>query len=549
MEVVEVSADFQKLRPILRVYKAAHTVWNAATCRCFNNRKAICLWLAILLVCLWNSWAVWRVFSLAHVPDELWFYIVALENYRSTDFNPFLSENKFAYGGIWFAIYHFIIGICEIFLPVNYSSLSFHDSSSLLAEGFGYAKIAPLLLMRALSLFSINWIFFLYIRRLYRGGVWAFFSLIFFLSFTMLYWGGKIASPDLLSCVIFFAGVWSFRESRVRAYMLFGAAAGVKLSVIPLLAVFVLFHIVAAVYFYISIRPAGLTINCIRQKIILDLYLGLTLCAAVFVFCNLFSIANTKLYLENLASFSSAFSHENVFSSWVSIFSEVKVRLNNQNGELWDIVNPGGVFYWSSGAPVVALAFFVAFYFSKFKINAAFIFCAFLITLVFLARQPAFGWSWFPLITILPLIFSSVKINRVSVVLLTLLCMASFLSSFPHIRREMALVYQHHKMLKEFLLNKSKLVAEVNHFLSDQNVIERPRILNFIDIGVVYPNAESYNDSYWIYKDKIKEGDLILLGDRVGNYHEWLLQDIQSEFLYSEIRIGNVTAIYLLGKR
>ena|GEM_PF-4849694 len=523
---------------------------------CLENNRKICLYLAVASVCLWNVYAIWRVFTLAHVPDEIWFYIVALENYKSESFNPFFAENKFAYGGVWFAIYHLMICFSELFSPVSYSSISFLDTSSLLGENFEYTSIAPLLLMRALSLFSINVVLFLYIRRLRQGEIWAFFSLIFFLSFPMLYWGGKLASPDVLSCVILFLGIWSFRRHKRRAYIFFGAALAVKLSALPLFALLVIFHLITAIYFFVSSASfldspniAKSHIYYQRQKLFLDLYVGLTLCLLVFFVCNLYAIAHTEEYLKNIVFFTSAFADEDVFLSWSNFFGGAKARLGNENGQLWDLVNPGGFFYWSSSALVVVLAFFISFYFSKSKINPIFIACAFFATFVFVVRQPAFGWNWFPFIIIFPLLLSFVKINRISIILLILLCALSFFVNFPHMRREISLVYQHDKILSEFLARRSELVAEVNAFLADLGVERRPRILNLIDIGAVYPNSESYNDSFWRHKDNIRAGDLILLGDRVRNYHEGLLLELQTKFEYSEARWGSIAGIYILNRR
>jgi hypothetical protein len=162
------------------------------------------------LILLWNYYMISRALSYALTYDEVTFYHTALHHFYTSDFIQLFSQkNEYGYGGIWFTIYTFMIYISQLITSLDYYSLVNINSTIMGAQVANIDYLLPIIAMKLISIFAINLMFIIFLKEGKKNTV-SYYGILFMLATPMLYWSGKLASPDILAAVIVSFGFYLY---------------------------------------------------------------------------------------------------------------------------------------------------------------------------------------------------------------------------------------------------------------------------------------------------------------------------------------------------
>jgi hypothetical protein len=512
--------------------------------------------IAFVIICafvvIWNIDFLDRAISFAHMPDEIWFYQSALHNYRDTDYHPVFSPNYFAYGGVWFSLYHGCIILSGLLTGIDYTNVSIEENSLMMMFINGIGEMLPMIMMRIISILSINAMLIVMLVRLWKKEIFAFYALLFLLISPMLYWSGKLASPDLPAAALAFLGVFYFlRHARLIAYLFLGLAIGVKLSTLPILLAVFLWHSISVAKAALRKIPRTSREEYLLAKLQLrDEILALLFCPAItactFLLCNLYLIVQPTGFAKNFFDAATFLINDGLFESYASFYNSIAERLFSYDGLLWDLSYSGSLAYWSTSLYLLFGLAIASLFLAKDRNVLPLIGIAFILSLALILRQPAFGWNWFPLVTLIPLIIMNFRETRVSHVWLGIFFLGAIHHNYGLIHQERSSSEQHQANIQYHLNYSNGLEARIKAF-SGRNSFRIVRILNLGELGINYERAYSFEKSFWEKIQRLRPGDLVIVGDRTMRFIPWVVEeDIKPKFVYMEDRAGFLTFYYLV---
>lgn len=377
----------------------AYKVWLPSKFEILDaDRTKIFLYVASLMATL--VWLICRfplLISSSYTPDEAWFVyeVVVRNNDQGGDslfwwFNRYFAQaNLFGYGGLWWGVYSFVLDLSSMIFPpaMKLSSelpgpQNFRtDFLSVVESGNAYMQFA-MWVMRSLAL-SVAAIFMLRLCRRILKEPLAALGAVLLLTMPMMYWSGKLASPEYFGAFLLLISVFEYFESRnPNWFLLSGIACGAKLTCAPVAAILLIYGLL------VEWRKGG--VKCcflLGGRFLIGLLL-----------VNLYFIFHPVEFVANLLKFS-------------SLFSAAPWRLSFMYGPLpfWEGGTYGNLSYWY-GSIYVFFAVVVVSVCASPKLGLWLLLAA-VAMFLFMLTQPLHNWYWFPVIlaSVIPLSFATVK--------------------------------------------------------------------------------------------------------------------------------------------
>lgn len=325
----------------------------------------------------------------AYLPDEAWFLYEALRSAKAVqEHGDWVRElvfhrNSFGYGGLWWTIYTGVVlawdGIVGMFAMPSAGAVLAADpgiGKVMLWEHISPALFAPLIMMRILALTSLAG-FGLVLVRGARTGAGALLAILVLITMPVAWWGGKLASPELLGAALFAMAVWRwFGAGRaLSALVLASISLGTKLTIAPIYAVFVCF-----VVWGMRRTPEFSWRRLATYGLI---------CVMAVLVCNSWIFYEPKAGIDQLVFLSKSYAPN---PDW-TIQSNLVLSEQTEN---WEGGNYGSLMYWAGGASVLIAAFVTALVVNRRL--AGFILIGAVAQYAFMMTQPPHGWYWFPVI-------------------------------------------------------------------------------------------------------------------------------------------------------
>lgn len=433
-----ISASFFVL-VLIATYKiwvpSKHEVFGAGTFKVYLYVGCV---VAIAIWCI-------RLFPLltstSYTPDEAWFVhdiVVRNEGQDTSGYfwwfgRYFAQANLFGYGSIWWGLYSMI---------VDFSSLIFHPMQKLSSEsklignfisdflnevnsGNKYLELSTWI-MRALSL-SVATIFLLKVSKRIFQESFSFFGVLLLLTMPMMYWSGKLASPEYFGAFMLLISVFGYFEGRNQNwFLLSGIACGVKLTCAPVAAIF-----------FLSALPFEWRSGGMKRCFVLGVKF-----AAGLLLANFYLVTHPVEFFKNLLMYS-------------SLFPAAPWRMSFMSGPLpfWDGGTYGNLSYWF-GSLVTFLAILIISFFANARVAAWFALSA-IAMFVFMLTQPLHNWYWFPVIlgSVIPVAFTTRRdavYRGVLAASFVALACVNFAYSFSNIKSELTFRESHISEYKSF---------------------------------------------------------------------------------------------------
>lgn len=389
------------------------------------NRSAYLF--CILLLAAWMGIYFPGVFSVSYMPDEAWFLFTAVTEHSSPGVigsvrDYLFHPNNFGYGGTWWGVYTLIVDLVQHWMPPANAAAaqSFHmDDFALalydtVAAGNGYLLVS-LMVMRALAM-SVVTIFALLLSRRALHQPYSALGVLLLFSMPMMYWSGKIASPELFGVFLLLIAIVKYVDGRDRRwFLLAGLACGTKLTCTPVAVVFAVFAILGDDRSQTWRRFFEIAAYSLIGTVLSSLYL----------------VANPAGYVQILKQFS-------------GMFPAAPWELSFKYGPLpfWEGGTYGNLAYWFGSLAVFGAAALVSLL-ANVWLGAAFI-CATAAMFAFMLTQPLHNWYWFPVVgaAAIPICYAKNQgrtgLARMIVpALMTAVVVANFYFSISEIRTEL----------------------------------------------------------------------------------------------------------------
>lgn len=474
-----------------------------------------------------------RAFSYALTHDEVTFYHKALQHYYTSDFLQLFSQkNEYGYGGIWFTIYSFMIYISESITNIDYSSLIKVNSTIMGGQVPNIYSLLPIILMKLINIFSINLMFAVFLKE-GKKNIIAYYGILFLLITPMLYWSGKLASPDILAASIVSFGfyLYIFLKKENFAIIIFAIALSIKISVVPIVMTVFIYEIV-------------IRYNVNKKLWLKPILIHVSILIGIFLFLNLYLFINANDYIKTLLFYAN--NHSNNIQSLTQLLSSSDIRLFRLGGSAWDLIFVGSLFYWAT-QPIVLLVFFLMSLKQTRNSFIHFLFLIlFLISFLFILRQSSYGWNWFPFIMIFPLIFLNLKNTLYTNFLSILFILISLFYSYNNINMEINNKDKQIENIGEYRNNKISIDKCIDSFLN-KNKLKPIRTVNYSEIQVGI-NESTFLHSYWGLKNKYQLNDFILIGNRTQNNLPQLKNKIK-EYNYKSGTCSFINLYFIIGEK
>ena len=487
----------------------------------------------LVIILIWNYFMISSAFSYAVTHDEITFYWVAIFNFYNGDFTELLfQKNSYGYGSIWYSLYTFMIYISSLITNINYFSLINFDSTIVGAEIKDIYYILPLIFMKLINIISINMVFIIFLKSFFKNTI-AIYGILFLLITPMLYWSGKLASPDILAASIGFLGVYLYFFSKKIKFsmIIFTIALSIKISLLPIVLVVFLYDI--------SVKYNKNKIEWIKP-IITDWIIVVI----VFFLLNLYFFTNTKDYIDTLIFYSN--NHKNHIANFIELLSSIDIRLFRLGGSSWDLVFFGSLFYWSTQPIVLFIFFIISIKYSKNKFIHVVFFLFFFISFLFILRQSDYGWNWFPFIMIFSLIFLNLKNSKSMHFISIFFIIIGVFYSYENIILEIDNKKSQIENINDYRTNKSEINICIEDFLQN-NKLKVGRTINYSEIQVGINNS-SFLYSFWRIKNKYIPNDMILIGNRTNKNLPYLKEKVMS-YSYKETNCNFITIYFITGEK
>lgn len=468
-----------------------------------NNLPLI---IGIFCLSLFNCITVKNAISSAYVPDELYFYDNAITSHENKTFSQNLFHgNDFGYGGLWWTVYVFVVKGFEG--VIDYSDEGFQNvlqaKETLPFIDKDIHFLSPIISMRLISLMMLNFVFIFILVESFRRKAFLVGFFVLLLS-PMVYWSGKLASPEIPAAVMMFFSTYFLLLKRRYELALFFAFLGVGLkpSALPLLVS------VGAFTVYLTVKEKQLSSAFVLKCLVAS-------CCG-FLVSNPFALIDPRGFIDALSGATSTLRWDLPFD-----FSQMLDRVLSFNGYTWDGTPYGGLGYWSIGlVPLTALVV-VCFICSDSKLCVCFVSLSLLLFVSFMGLvQTIHHWYLFPVILVYPFLFLDFK-KDISIVLLLALLPYIVWLQVPKIVNELTIKYRHIENIKHF--------EAVNAWVYDEILrlkLSPKRVFNLSEIGLSLKNIPSelyynFHDSF-VFSGAFKTGDLLILGDRTKMLHPFL---------------------------
>jgi hypothetical protein len=351
-------------------------------------------------------------FNQAYSFDEIWFHTIGLEastKLANEGFYSFIAtqENALGYGAIYWIVY---------------GHLGYFFSDSLLAARF----------LALVSMLSVPACAIVYGWRTKSQFSW--FAVLLWFTFPLCWWTGKISGPETFSMMLSTVGILlllmhSARPALLAGATLLGLAIGIKLTMAPfaIFAAFVVWRRSDAPMRMLTVLGFGML-------------LGLILANPLLLF-------NSARFSKNIVSI--AYMSPNSDISRPSL-SYLGYLYTNSNWE-WDGVFRGGFFNWGLGG----LAFLLWGIFvwrtgvdRRILLGFAAMMCC--STMLFMTKSRYYGWYWFPIIALIPLITCEARAsaNRYLVTLAVAILIINAIYARPLIARGLEIKQNQRQAIK-----------------------------------------------------------------------------------------------------
>ncbi|CNI61346.1 Uncharacterised protein [Yersinia massiliensis] len=438
------------------------------------------LYLAGLLVLIgWGCIYLPPAFSKGYMPDEGWFLKIAVSSFIENGIsigNTIFHKNNLGYGGIWWGVYVFVIWMASLIWPIsdltliNNASEADYRISLFDVIDKSEAIFNSIIIMKALSI-SLFIIFAL--RLLNRSLIKPenIFGFLILLSTPMIYWSGKIASPELIGVYTLLISILCYIDSKKNHWLIVsGFSVGLKLTIAPVCAAFFLYVL------YEKRKDVSF-----REVTFIGFlfFIGLLL-------ANLYAIINPIKFIDPIVNVSTAFSS-----------SPIGRYIYTNPVMFWEGGTYGNLYYWfGSGISFFALMVI------SFRVNirlGLMLLCSFILMLIFISTQPAHNWYWFPVIGLISIPFARManldgKTRTTIVILTSIFLIINVIESHRWIKKEI------------FYLNVKESsasgISEINACLRDaSSALDVEKFYDMVSIGYAsHINAKlgrvDYIDSY-----------------------------------------------------
>jgi hypothetical protein len=364
---------------VLMVLAITYKVWIPTRNETQLSGVKIIAYVACLIMI--STWAIVYfplIISSSYMPDEAWFlFTVATEDQGVGPlswFDRYLAHpNAFGYGSLWWGLYSAIVDISSYFIHPSHSITSQGYGqidyrlglNDVIADGNAYLKTS-ILAMRSLA-FSAVAVFMLALSRRSLIEPFTAIGVALLLSTPMMYWSGKVASPELFGVFLLLISVVKYIESKnAWWFILAGIACGSKLTCTPVAAIMVL---CAMSYEW---KRGGI-------KACLDIAVKL---GAGCLLANLYLVTHPIEFVTALLKFSSLFPA----APWEMSFLEGPLPF-------WEGGTYGNLSYWYGSITCFAVAVIISIG-ANTRLGVALLLSA-LLMFVFMLAQPLHNWYWF----------------------------------------------------------------------------------------------------------------------------------------------------------
>lgn len=491
------------------------------------------LYLAGLVVLIgWGCIYLPPAFSKGYMPDEGWFLKIAvssfIENGLSIE-NTIFHKNNLGYGGIWWGGYVFVVWISSLIWPISdlisINNASDTDYRMRLFDIIDKSEaiLNSITIMKALSV-SLFIIFAL--RLLSRSLIKPenILGFLILLSTPMIYWSGKIASPELVGVYTLLISIVCYIDNKKNYWLVAaGFSVGMKLTIAPVCAAFFLYVL------YEKRREISL-----RTVI----FIG-SLFFTGLLMANLYAIINPTKIADPIITLSTAFNS-----------SPLSGYIYTKPGMFWEGGTYGNLYYWfGSGVSFFALMAISLKANIKLGLTAL---CSFVLMLIFISTQPFHNWYWFPVIGILTIPFTHItnldKKTRITIIILTsMFLIINLIESHRWIKKEVFYLN-----IKE---SSASETSEINACLKEvSSGLAVNKLYDMASIGYSMPvrnigDTANYHNSFvkiTSHDFKMNKGEFYSFGKRAkGNpTFEIIINDAKNKN-YLNGECGHVTWIYV----
>lgn len=270
---------------------------------------------------------------------------------------------------------------------------------------------------------------------------------LFWFTFPMAWWYGKLISPDVYALGLSFLGLFfSYKPKNkyleILGIILMGIAVGLKLSfvIIP----FFYFLLIFLEYFQQE-KKIFLSIKKYLNLKILTQYLSFLIGFLLATPSILFS---PKIWLENITKFSN-----NNFDL---------LQINKLFGQklyfFWEGYYSPSFSNFSISIPIVMVILYLIIVNKKEKlIVISFLFSLFLSYLLVIKASAYFSWYWFPIITLLPIVLYSLHLKKailIALIVLNIVWTLPFVIANLYIKTVQIYNFKYHNKIETFFISK-----------------------------------------------------------------------------------------------
>lgn len=325
-----------------------------------------------------------RAFSTSYVSDEVWFLHSALQNQLQA--LPLIelgaAPNLFAYGGQFWTIVGLVLKLTTRIYPdlnefQNLEMLHVREHLYELDSGGAILTIQIVRLIALLLMFV--WLAVLASLAVRRGGMLVFLPGAV-LTLPMMWWAGKLASPELIAtALIGIAAILFLRKNFYSSMLLSGLAVGIKVSAAP-----------AALAIAILVIVKILTSSKDARRALSRLALAVLLPFIGYLMMNLYILISPSKYFAEMSRVNPATSS----SSLVETLEHLVQSFARTGTYHWDFVSSAGLAYWVGSLLLLLGALVYLTSIGRYELAIASI-GAFAITGIILARANAFDYAWY----------------------------------------------------------------------------------------------------------------------------------------------------------
>ena len=410
-----------------------------------------------------------RIISSPPVVDELRFVKFA-EDYGLHDHSliqMLYAPNLEGFGGLWWSL----------------ESLSFRFWNSLTPDSSTFLTIASL---RFLSIFCVTiWLSTLFILAGKGVGEQRFIALLAALT-PMVWWSGKLASPELISASFLGIGVFLLIKSRfMMSSILLGLAVGFKISAIaPVIAISV---------YLIFRRNKDFDSFRFYSKVRF-----LTVLFGSFLACNAYIVSDPSSFFRLSRRVNPIISSQLPSNN----IQETMVRIFTQDEMHWDFVSKNGLTYWVGGL-LTFLCLFILLATTdqkSFKYISLLSLLIVILSLLF-ADGLDFPWYYFPTIFLIFTLLASKPLGFKSPMprfsnLPKIALILAIVSSLTNARQENSQVLNYIQDSRQFGFQKACIENNISLLRSDMQVYSMIFPAEEVALGGIAENT--WEASVWL---------------------------------------------------